>query len=193
MREAETQMSDVRGSSHRHLDLVVVLRLRIVLLRYISIEIGDWPVRSLHHIHLTTLIPPHPPIRTFTNITRHNLATTRHRRKDALSQIPTSSNGICTNVHFINISPTPLPLLPKPMRPLPKKRPNLSNPRHKHNLPTLAHPNSRLVRSLESMNILVKVIIRTLRNEILARLRSPACHAEGWRDGGDHATVAVGC
>ena len=48
------------------------------------------------------------------------------------------------------------------------------------------------MRSLETMDVRVQIVVGTLRDEVLAGLGCPAGHAEGWRDGGDHAAVAIG-
>ena len=61
-----------------------------------------------------------------------------------------------------------------------KHRVHISNTRCKYDLATFAHPYRRLVCSLESVYLGISVVIWRDRYVVLARLRDPARHGEGW-------------
>ena len=49
------------------------------------------------------------------------------------------------------------------------------------------------MRRLEAVNIRVQIIVRTLRDEVLASLRRPSRHSERWCNRGNHTPVAIRC
>lgn len=55
------------------------------------------------------------------------------------------------------------------MSPLREERLDFANAWAEDNLPTLAHPDSRLMRGLKPMDVAIKGIVRTLRDEVLTQ------------------------
>lgn len=61
-----------------------------------------------------------------------------------------------------------------------------------HYLAELSHPDSRLVCRLETVYVFIRIVVRRLRDVVLAGLGRPPRHPKRDRDGWNHAPVSVG-